>query len=166
MRVSREIVRPLLSLLWLLVVPLGAAIAYWLAEKSWLQQETNRIYLWSAGAAIAWLAGATLVVSISVPRTPRLLAAGLVWGIVAGAAIGNTALTLINCAGYSSPGETVTVRIVRDARFRVHLRVVDGQHAGLQFSCGKSAWNLRDDRPRAFVMHRGRLGLWWGRPPS
>ena len=160
---NRAVVGPLLSLLWLLVIPVGAVIAFASAEKTWMLQDTGRLYLWAAVAAIIWLAGAPFLITLPIPRTPQVLLAGLVWGIVAGAAVANTALTVINCAGDDSPGEVATVRIVRDARFRVHFQVVDGPHAGIEFSCGKSVWNLRDDRPRPFVMHRGRLGLWWGR---
>src|SRR5689334_9056265 len=103
------VVRPLVSLIWLIVIPVGAAIVFSTAEKSWLIQDTNRIYWWSAAAAVVWMAGAPFLVSLPVPQTPRVWLAGLVWGVVAGAAIANASLTLLNCAGDASPGQTVTV---------------------------------------------------------
>ena len=163
---NRELFGAILSFTWLLLIPLGAILAVFGVERTWLLQDTNRVYWWGAAAAAIWLAGAPFLISLPMPITWRVVGAIAVWGVISGAAIANTALAVINCAGDSSPGEEVTVRIVRDDRFRVHFRVVDGEHAGVVFSCGKSTWNLRDDRPRAFVMHRGRLGLWWGRLTS
>jgi hypothetical protein len=149
---------------WFLLPFPALLIADLALRKRWILDGSLRYYGLLAVAAMivggAWLVSVLATMPDSPeppPWKPMLVMASFV-GLIGG----DLALLVGSAVGDSSPRQHVSVRSVRFAGVRVEFEVTTGPQQGLILSCGKQTWGPATGGERAFILHRGRLGLWWG----
>jgi hypothetical protein len=87
----------------------------------------------------------------------------LVVGFALGWTLTDFVFNVLNSVGDSSPGEQVPVAFVEQLKGAISFKVVEGPARGVKFTCSRSAWGPIGFHTPSFEIHRGRLGLWWGK---
>jgi len=151
------------SIAWVLL-PLVAAVFHALVcGERWTVQESHHVLYWMAAVGVAWAAPlirmrATELGGELVGKKWQVTAGLVVWTVCAGLMGGRLACEAVNCAFDRSPGEEVTITVVKRVQHSVRFRVASGEQAGLTFIAGNG---IR--LPPTVFLHRGRLGLYYCR---
>jgi hypothetical protein len=140
------------------LLPIGFAFAYSFVHARWILEPTAREFTWMVAPALA-----VFGVGYVLYRPTTLGGFGLLacMAVFMGATTGPLALHFANCFHDESSGTTVDVKSVRYNGPSVEFRITSGPEAGRQFEVSKGNW---PNTPQIRMeLHRGRLGLLWGR---
>jgi hypothetical protein len=152
------------ALVWFLVPFPAMLITDLSMRKRWVLEDSAHYYGALAAAtviaAIVWLVGLGLAmpdIDMDNQWKGLLIAAAFV------SLIGGDFFLLAGSVfGDNSAGEFVQVRAAQFVGVNVRFEVTTGLQRGLILSCGKQTWGPATGGERTFILHRGRLGLWWG----
>jgi hypothetical protein len=167
--------------LWLSPLAVGFLLYEfrWISD-AWIVEETSREYLWMAFFAVLYTAAGWLVLR---PDLKGVLALA-VFAAICGWLCGPQLMIALNCAADGSPGRVAEARFLEyvhrerrrpgsDVRFELVPSPGTAGEASLRpppgvvFRSSQISWGAVDSvdavQQRRFEVHRGRLGLWWGR---
>jgi hypothetical protein len=153
----------IVAVAWFLLALPALLIANQILRKRWLLEESVRYWGLLAAAIVfvglVWLAVLFVLAPTLIREVPwkgLLVMAGLV-GLLGG----DLALIVGNGLGQSSASEFVGIHAVEFVGVRVRFEVMSGPQKGRMFGCSRELWYAVENA-RPFVIHPGRLGLWWG----
>jgi hypothetical protein len=161
---ARSHVLPAFLFLGWIALPIIAVILNALFVSDWIIQDLPAHQGWIK-AMLALVYGVVLcgLYWISLDAMASRALAMLVGGAAFGWILAGSIYNVVNSVGDSSPGQRVSVAFVEQLKGAISFKVVEGPARGVKFTCSRSAWGPLGHSTPAFEIHRGRLGLWWGK---